>query len=281
MSGRGWNGLIERNEGTSSAGLSGTCEMIVALARHHADIKPQDLAVIEGYAAKLHVEPCRGMTEKNRDRLHQFESGKAVVKLFGLADRYFGEGCDDGSVTAARYRELTLAIHILLHCPIRAKNLASIDLDRHIVRMGDGRVFLKFPPQEVKNRQLIEFELPAELVAMIDTHLATRQARLCPLGPRWLFARTDGSGPTDPAQLARRISKLVDRDLGLVVNVHLFRHIAAMLWLRAHPGQYEVARRLLGHSAVSSTIAAYADFNQTVSVQLYGEVIRKTLLRAS
>ncbi|MCB6180201.1 hypothetical protein LHP98_18980 [Rhodobacter sp. Har01] len=273
---RGLQWLLARQADESSPGLSSLCELLVALARHHADIGAQERASIEALAERLHVAPCRGMTEKNRTRLRQFDNPGTVGKLFGLADRYFGEGRDDGSVEVARKREITLAIHFLLHCPIRILNLTSIHLDRHIQRMRDGRVFFNVPPEEVKNRQPLHFELPAELVGMIDRHLATRAPRLCPAGTPWLFPRRDGLGAVGTTCLATRIAGLLHRDLGLTVNAHLFRHIAAMLWLHANPGQYEVARRLLGHSAVSSTIAAYADFNQTGAVQLYSEVLRKT-----
>lgn len=63
---------------------------------------------------------------------------------------------------------------IVLVCPVRVKNLAGIHLERNLHRPGDGRVFLVFENDEVKNERHAEFELPSDVSRMIDKHLATR-----------------------------------------------------------------------------------------------------------
>jgi integrase len=63
--------------------------------------------------------------------------------------------------------------------------------------------------------------------------------------------------------------------LGLRINVHLFRHIAAKMWLDAHPGHYEALRRLLGHKALSQTINAYAGFEAGTATRLFADVIER------
>ena len=55
--------------------------------------------------------------------------------------------------------------------------------------------------------------------------------------------------------------------------MHLFRHLACMIWLKANPGQYEVARRLLGHSSLSQTINAYAGFEAATATGLFADVV--------
>ena len=57
------------------------------------------------------------------------------------------------------------------------------------------------------------------------------------------------------------------------MNAHLFRHLAAMLFLDAHPGAYEATRRLLGHTQLSSTLNAYAGFEAGTATRLFAEVI--------
>ena len=58
-----------------------------------------------------------------------------------------------------------------------------------------------------------------------------------------------------------------------MINAHLFRHLAAMIWLDANPGGYEAARRLLGHSAVSTTINVYSGLEARSALRAYGEVL--------
>jgi len=55
--------------------------------------------------------------------------------------------------------------------------------------------------------------------------------------------------------------------------MHLFRHFAAHLLLKSAPGNYEAARRLLGHSRLSSTINAYTGIETTEVSRRYGEII--------
>jgi hypothetical protein len=66
-----------------------------------------------------------------------------------------------------------VAIAILLVCPVRIKNLAGIHLEHHIQRPGHGRTFLVLSEDDLKNDRPLEFELPKELIRMIDQHLAT------------------------------------------------------------------------------------------------------------
>ena len=162
---------------------------------------------------------------------------------------------------------------ILLVCPIRSKNLTSIHLETHLKRQRNGRDHLVFKRNEVKNTIDIEIELPRHVSAMIDEHVAARSPRLCLQGTPWLFPRRDSSGPTVPAYLSTRVKSRILRETGLVVNMHLFRHLACMIWLKKNPGQYEVARRLLGHSSVSQTMDAYADFETDSATQMYAELV--------
>lgn len=127
----------------------------------------------------------------------------------------------------------------------------------------------------MKNGRRIEFELPQSLVAMLDRHLALRAPLLCPHGTRWLFPRRDGVTSMNQSQLARRLGKRIRREVGITMNPHLFRHMAAMVWLDAHPGAYEAARRLLGHSSLSQTLSVYSGFESGTATRLFAEVVEK------
>ena len=141
--------------------------------------------------------------------------------------------------------------------------------------MGDGRVFLVFHEASVKNSRAIEFELPPNVVSMIAAHVATRTPYACPAGTLWLFPRRDGSDHICLDHFATRIKTRISKELGLAVNMHLFRHIAAKLLLEARPGQYEVVRRLLTLSGLSHTLNYYAGFEAGSATRLLAEVLDK------
>jgi integrase len=59
----------------------------------------------------------------------------------------------------------------------------------------------------------------------------------------------------------------------LTVNVHLFRHVCAYLFLKAHPGEYETVRLLLGHSSSAVTERAYCGLERADAVRRYDSLI--------
>jgi integrase len=58
-----------------------------------------------------------------------------------------------------------------------------------------------------------------------------------------------------------------------VVNAHLFRHIGAKLYLDAHPGAYEVVRRVLGHRSMDTTTGFYTGLETAAAVRHFDETI--------
>lgn len=77
----------------------------------------------------------------------------------------------------------------------------------------------------------------------------------------------------DPNTLSRSVFRTIRKRTGLDVNVHLFRHLAAMLYLEARPGEYEAVRRLLGHTQLSRTLNSYAGFEAGTATRLFGDII--------
>lgn len=69
------------------------------------------------------------------------------------------------------------------------------------------------------------------------------------------------------------MSKVIRRETGIEINMHLFRHLAAWIWLEENPGSYEPLRRLLGHAELSSTLNAYAGFEAGTATSLFADLI--------
>ncbi|OWY07858.1 hypothetical protein B6V72_18720 [Thioclava sp. F34-6] len=274
MAERGLRQMLSRTENSTTKMIS----EVAALLRNLGKITGQSEDVkksLKGLAGKVSTKPQRGITRKNRDRLRVLQDERRAQRLLNLPEHLFNQSPRTGTrlFPRALAREDALAIAILLYCPIRIRNLAGIHLEQHLQRPGDGRVFLVLTEDEVKNGQPLEFELPREVVRMIDKHLATRSPELCPPSTPWLFPRRDGLGPVDTGQLASRITRRIRKETGLEMNAHLFRHFAVMNWLDASPGSYEAARRLLGHSAVSHTINMYSGLENRAATKAFAELV--------
>ena len=64
------------------------------------------------------------------------------------------------------------------------------------------------------------------------------------------------------------MEKALRKGIGLQINPHLFRHLAAKLFLDANPGQYETVRQFLGHRTIVTTMRFYAGFETKAATKL-------------
>lgn len=271
---RGLRQMLARHGNKTNKLIGETAALLRNFARltGHSDTALEKLKKL---ASKVALPPQHGMTPKNRDRLRVLQEEQMMRRLLLLPERLFANP-PRGKANAygkALAREDAIAIGILLYCPIRVKNLANIHLEQHLQRPGDGRVFLVLTADDSKNERPLEFELPADLVRMIDAHLKTRCPEMCPKGTPWLFPRRDGKAAMNEVQLSGRIRKRIRKDVGAEMNAHLFRHFAVMLLLDAQPGSYEMARRLLGHSEVSHTINMYSGLEMRTAIKRFAELV--------
>lgn len=271
---RGFRWMLDRNGGKTSVSIDATARLLKSLGREHARLAPGEQTALEDLARRLALKPRQGLTEKNRQRLRPLQHKATLRRLLQLPDRLVAQAKERaGTYHGALRSEQAVAIAILLNCPIRVGNLTGLHVERNLHRPGDGRTFLLFEADEVKNRQPIEFELPPRIVTLIDEHLAIWQPLLCAGPTPWLFPRRDGRAPMNRSQMAGGLSRRIRKEVGVEFNVHLFRHLAAMIWLDANPGSYEVVRRLLGHAELSRTLNAYAGFEAGTATRLFGEIV--------
>ena len=74
-------------------------------------------------------------------------------------------------------------------------------------------------------------------------------------GSTLLFPGRNG-GHKHHVTLSQQLRFLVRKRTGIILNPHLYRHIAAYIYLRAHPGDFETFRQLLGHTSIDTTGAS-------------------------
>ena len=168
-----------------------------------------------------------------------------------LPARVFGElgRCKAPSVAEALRAQSAFGVELLLMASLRIGNLAALDLDHNIIRNGRrGRevVHLVIPAEDVKNSVAIEAELTPETVGLLDVYLERYRPLLLDRTSPWLFPG-EGAKAKSRHTLGLQVKKFIKRECGLEVNVHLFRHIGAKLYLDAYPGAYGLIQRVHGH----------------------------------
>jgi site-specific recombinase XerD len=253
---------LDRAHDKPTSQVHGIAVLLKTLARHWVGVDEEHLGALKDLCAK--VDPAiKGLTTKNRDRLRQFDDPKNTCLLldfpFGQVNRVLND--DRGRRRDAVQVQIALAVALLLMMPVRASNLVGLHLDRHVQRTRSGKkgvVHVVIPGHEVKNEEDLEFELPKEVVQLLDLYLRDYHPRLTDDSSPWLFPGGIEGEHKTVMTLGEQIKAQVFKATGLQVNLHLFRHIAAKLYLDAMPGGYEVVRRLLGHKNSDTTVRFYA-----------------------
>jgi integrase len=245
-----------------------------AMARHHVKVDIAHLDKLRAICRQL--DPGgRGLTDKNRDLLRQFDDERNLAALLLLPERLVVEVRRHKSPSRADALlvQLALAIELELMVPLRIGNLVRLDLDRHLLRTrasGRSVVHLVIPGAEVKNGVDIEAALPAPTLALLDLYLGTYRPLLLVVPTSSLFPGKGGK-PKNRSTLGLQISRVIRQRTGLRVNPHAFRHIMTKVGLAAEPGNYGMMRLVNGHKSVGTVERYYSGTEGSVAVRRFDD----------
>ncbi|NBQ40725.1 MAG: site-specific integrase, partial [Alphaproteobacteria bacterium] len=225
-----------RKKSSHLAGIGGA---MIAIARHWvlpksglSDIESQTILSRMRFIVSRVSPEQEGLTEKNHERLMQFESDEAIGRFLNLPDTLRAE-IDKNKLPISQKHavaDVVLALEIMLVAPVRMKNLIGIRIDKHLVRYRDGYM-LVFEKAEVKNKTRLQFKLPQPTCEVIDWYLKSIRSERVKGDTDALFLGEDGIQPKAQSSLANQISKKVYENTGLKFNAHLIRHVTSFLYL--------------------------------------------------
>jgi len=158
---------------------------------------------------------------------------------------------------ASCYRDALIIAFLALR-PIRLANLSSIELDRHLTKIGD-RYWCRFSATETKEDRPLEFPMPEALTPWLDHYLATYRPLLLRDRKRphlWISIR---STPMVDNSIYCRVAATTKRLIGSAINPHLFRDCAATTIAELAPEHIGIVSRILGHSNLAT---AEKNYNQ-------------------
>ena len=264
--------LWQRSSEAANAHFYNLARILTQIAKHWVKVPDDELAMFKAAEANLRPEKT-GMTPKNETRLRILTAPTNIRKLIGLPQQVINNlDHSRPSVLDAVEVQSAIAIAILLIAPIREKNLAALDIELNLHRVRDEEWFLIIPKKEVKNKEDLTFPIPQSIVELIKIYLDVYRPLLLKKPSNKIFISLNGK-PKTPAELGAQLPKFIMRHTGLVMNVHLFRHFAAYLYLKANPGHYEPVRHLLAHKDIATTTRFYTKLEQIESFRHYDNVI--------
>jgi integrase len=219
-----------------------------------------------------------GMTAKNRERLRQFNPPKNKTLLPDLPKKILWEirKKPEPSYSDAVRVMRALQVGILAYAPIRIKNLTEMEIVANLIDTGRGvarevRVYL--PAEITKNHRDYEAPLPKELYPILDAWMTRYRHIVSQVPNPYMFPNPRGERRSEVA-CASKLKGFILKETGIVMNVHLFRHLAGKLYLEHDPAGMEVLRQLLGHASTRTTHRAYAEFQTDAAFRRYEQQIQ-------
>jgi len=240
------------------------------IARCELPLPAREFAEIRDILGELRdaIAPLEGqLTAKNRGRVAQFDDPDALGLLVSCSewefDRLERERRRGGAVTPRMARRAEAAIGNLLLCslPVRRGTLASTDWERNVrksTRRG-GNATLVYHPDQSKTKRPLQVVLDPWKWALI----AVYHAHYRPLLPgadasTFLFPGNTRRGHKTAGKLAEAIARFVKRRAGLVMNLHLYRHVLGAKLLE-ETQDIRLVEELLGHVPGSAATQRYVE----------------------
>lgn len=279
--------LVERAGGEIKESLQNHLWLLRTIAAHWVR-DPEAAALLKGYIANTKGasgQSQKGMKEKNRQRLEQFHHPGKLAELYDLPAKILAEvEAEAERKGTVSYRMAVrvmraLQIAILSFAPIRIGNLADLRLGENLIDQGMGKtrqLRIDIPWHEVKNKQPYRMPLSLTLLPLFDAWMKKYRPVISSVSSAYVFPSPRGKLRSKEG-MSIQLSSFLKRETGLVMHMHFFRHLAASVVIRAHPNGYEIARQLLGHTSLRTTLKAYAELQTDPAFKRFEEAVLQVM----
>lgn len=269
----------KRAGGKATSHLSNLADVLRQIGSFHVGLTDTDMALISRLRAAVKPPNQGTMTDKNRKRLQALLQDGNLARLLHFPQELMRRAALPGvsERQAARLAMFAVALELLIICPMRRQNLATLRLDTDLLRPDPQKPVVTgicVDADRVKNGVPIEWPVSADSGRLLQTYLQRHRPVLAEPGNPYLFPGT-GQSHKSPHDLAVQLTELVGKDIGLPYNLHIMRHLAVVLYLNAHPGSYEIVRRVLGHKSLHTTITFYAGLESVTAANLFSEALQE------
>jgi integrase len=272
----------EKNGETPKTGTIDLSKKLLRMARETGCLDPAAVERLDDLRSALEIHRREGLTAKNLQLIRQVltdEVWKEVVSLPNALMEQARSLKDYAPIKAGITAQLATAVSILTFAPIRLSNLVSIESGQNLIKPGglNTPYWLVFPDYDVKNRVDLNFRFDQPLTDLIDEYIQDfRPALLRGANTPLLFPGENGR-PKAKLTFSKLITDRIQKAIGLRITVHQFRHAAAAIYLKYHPGDYETVRRLLGHRDIQTTVRFYCGLETIQATEQFGKLIRQQI----
>jgi integrase/recombinase XerD len=189
------------------------------------------LRVIDPDGDRSEVEAAaryyRRIAKHSRDKRKIVSVGASELYYAGLArmERLEAKAITDPVSGVAFGDGLMMAM--LAANPVRLKNVHGSRSGVHVVQTAGGNYECRFSPSETKNRERVQAELPASLTRFIERWLNAVRPFLLGANNHDAMWMTSRGNPMSRPWIYSRFCNATEEELGVRINPHAVRHIAA------------------------------------------------------
>jgi integrase len=162
----------------------------------------------------------------------------------------------DLTKAAVAIHDAFLFAYLILR-PLRESNIVDQSMDENLVLAEEGGHVIVVSSAEEKGEKPFRIKFPESLEEALKEYVDHWRPILNRRNDRRLFMTSRG-GRLTPKLLGDRTAKLGQKYLGIKkLNPHFFRALVVSSYLADYPNQFEMARQLLGHRHLETTLRYY------------------------
>ncbi|WP_198376346.1 site-specific integrase [Neoroseomonas rubea] len=249
--------------------------LVLQIGRHWAKLPDRDVDSLRNMVIQLRPKHA-GMSKRTQRRvLAAAENPAHLQALIDLPATLAAAARRAGAPSRrlALLVQTAVLVEILLHAPIRLKNLGELRIGLHLQQTPAGDWALNLAADATKNGTAFSTTFPKEASRLISTYV-TRYRPLLAEEPRdWLSPGAIFGQPKTLDALRTQVRKAAAVECGLELTPHDFRALCGYLLLREDRGAHGLVQRILGHKNLQTTLAHYSGLEAALAVTDYGTLI--------
>jgi integrase len=272
--------LIAENHGKITPTIAHVADLLRQVAKYHVDCSPDHIDLLAQWAKSIRPEKPKGMTTRNRKLLGNLWTDCRRRRLYYLPSALMEEALTSSStpnaVVAARRAAI---IELLNKFAPRLSNIINLRVEDHLTRPDPRRTLISeilIPAHETKNGRNLTYPVSAATAKILELWIHRFRPYAAENCNPYVFPGK-GKGPMTLQGMRDSVKRITEERVGVAVNPHGFRHLAAKTYMNAVPGGLEGIRQLLGHADNSAATRMYSDWENEAATKHFDSILESDL----
>jgi hypothetical protein len=275
--------LLKNNQGKTSPNIAHVAELLRQIAKYHCLCPNEHIAKLAVWAKKLRTKKRKGITMRNRKLIGNVWTQARLGILYNLPKILISEATEaDAGQRAVIAAQRAVMLEILTKFAPRLGTIINLRMMDHLIRpeLKKGLITaIMIPDHETKNSRNLTYPVTEATAELLNLWITEFRPKISSSDNPYLFPGKD-NGPMTLQGVRDSIKKITGERVGVALNPHIFRHLAAKTFLNAMPGAMDQVQQFLGHSLMSTSTRMYCDIEDHAATEIFDKILetaRETL----